>query len=226
MFRKKSTQNIFFFSKSFPFYRKLSERNRWLIGRMGLILKMKTIIILVFILIISQTSLFFAIDRAPSLVLSRQDLLEDVLHKAGDYCDRLKRIALHFVCFEEIRENIHHPFSLKDSPNWIKSWSTEQNNYVYDYQLIRKGVEIGESRILLKENGKSVEVKRAPLKTKRFYFRYVILGPVGLLAMMSRIILIIHLKRKKTMGKIYAHYKGCSQEASNHRSSVWKSLAR
>lgn len=55
------------------------------------------------------------------------------------------------------------------------------NKYVYDYQLIKKGEKIEESRILLKENGKKKYEENAPMKTKRFYSKRSVYGPVGLL---------------------------------------------
>lgn len=56
---------------------------------------------------------------------------------------------------------------------------TEENNYVYDYQLIRKE-KVKETRILIEENGESVHIEGAPQKTKRFYYRNIIFGPIGL----------------------------------------------
>jgi hypothetical protein len=57
----------------------------------------------------------------------------------------------------------------------------EFNKYVYDYQLIKKGEKIEESRILMKENGKKKHEENAPLKTKRFYSKRSVYGPVGFL---------------------------------------------
>jgi len=57
----------------------------------------------------------------------------------------------------------------------------KNNSYVYDYQLIKKGSEIEEKRILLEENGKKKAEPDADLKTKRFYSKRSVFGPIGLL---------------------------------------------
>ncbi len=96
--------------------------------------------------------------------------LEQILKKAAEYCERLERVSLHFVCNEAIKERLYY----------FRRFYRE-NNYVYDYQLIRKGENIEERRILLEENGKSRHEENAKLKTKRFWHKYVIFGPIGLL---------------------------------------------
>ena len=47
--------------------------------------------------------------------------------------------------------------------------------------MIKKGEKIEEARILLKENGKKKHEENAPLKTKRFFSKRAVYGPVGLL---------------------------------------------
>jgi hypothetical protein len=91
------------------------------------------------------------------------------------YCDRLNRIALYFVCTEEVEEKIFKPYRILE---WGGAWKTEKNNYIYDYQLVRKE-NIEESRILIKENGKQINMTGAPLKTQRFRYKHVIFGPIG-----------------------------------------------
>ncbi len=58
----------------------------------------------------------------------------------------------------------------------------EKNTYVYDYQLIREGKKIEEKRILLEENGKKKNEENAQLRTKRFFSKRSVFGPVGLLS--------------------------------------------
>jgi RNA polymerase sigma factor (sigma-70 family) len=59
---------------------------------------------------------------------------------------------------------------------------TEKNSYLYDYQLIKKGEKIEESRTLLEEDGEKRNEKNAPLKTKRFQSEKSVFGPAGLLS--------------------------------------------
>jgi hypothetical protein len=57
-----------------------------------------------------------------------------------------------------------------------------RSKYLYDYQLVRtRSGEIKETRVLLEENGRKVEEKEASLKTRVFIYKYVVMGPVGLL---------------------------------------------
>jgi hypothetical protein len=97
--------------------------------------------------------------------------LEHILAKAAEYCQRLEQVSLHFVCTEEIEERLYY------SGRFYK-----ENNYTYDYQLIRKGEGIQERRTLLEENGKSRHEENAELKTHRFFHKHVIFGPIGLLS--------------------------------------------
>lgn len=105
--------------------------------------------------------------------------LDDILKKAGDYCHKLDGMVLHFVCSEKIKEKIYHPYKISSVGLGSTRTKTEINTYVYDYQLIRKG-KIIETRILLKENGISINREDASIKTKRFKYEYYIFGPIGL----------------------------------------------
>ncbi len=131
-----------------------------------------------------------AYSQTANSEIADQDELKIILAKCADYCERLANVALHFVCEETINEEINHgPFggdpvatysggsiAMRSSP---EGRNIERNDYVYDYQLIRKGNKIEETRTLLKENGKKKQEKNAPMKTKRFYSRRSVYGPVG-----------------------------------------------
>jgi hypothetical protein len=131
------------------------------------------------LLFLSVCSLGFSVftyqgDRSQGQ--SNQEKLGLVLQKAGEYCARLNRIALYFVCTEDIVERIFTPY--RRLPSSI-SYSKTENRYLYDYQLIRRD-KIEESRILLRENGIPSSMKDAPLKTQRFLYKYIIFGPIGI----------------------------------------------
>ena len=108
--------------------------------------------------------------------------LEEILDKCAVYCERLANASLYFVCnerIEETRYEYYFPrFSYARDPFARK---VEYNSYVYDYQLMKKGNKIEENRILLEENGKKRNEKNANLKTRMFYSKRSIFGPVGLL---------------------------------------------
>jgi len=113
---------------------------------------------------------------SPSIHRAEKDessILSQILMKSAEYCERLDQVSLHFVCHEEIKEYIYF---VEYAPNYI------DNTYVYDYQLIRKGSSVREMRILIEDNGQKKHEKNAELKTKRFKHKFVIFGPIGLLA--------------------------------------------
>lgn len=152
---------LFFFNKSLPSQTKHSEFNKELISH--------------------KSGLNFN-----SVSQGNNEInLDQILNKCAEYCDRLSNSALFFVCQEKIDEVIYYytyrfPFRrlfISDQPKRI-----EKNSYIYDYQLIKKGGIINESRALLYENGKKRHVKNAGLKTKRFYSKRSVFGPAGLLS--------------------------------------------
>lgn len=134
-----------------------------------------------------NTNILHGQSTAPSK--SSKGSLSQILKGCSDYCERLAQSALYFVCNEKIEETFYDytyytpSFRrtkyrvLSDTPQKI-----EKNNYIYDYQLIKKGNKIEESRILLEENGEQKYKENAPLKTRRFYSKRSVFGPVGLLS--------------------------------------------
>ena len=117
-----------------------------------------------------------------------------MLKKAADYCRNLENSALYFVCREEIQETIDPTLDINPSRisgfDWV--WTSGgrimvagqprriKKSYVYDYQCIRSGGVIRETRTLLKENGKAKHEPNATLKTSVVVFGTVLMGPVGL----------------------------------------------
>jgi hypothetical protein len=95
--------------------------------------------------------------------------LAGILQKAQEYCRRLDRAALDFVCQEDVKEEVNKasgptastvsalpPVVMGDgrmraSPAPVASFNT--TSYLYDYQFIRKGTEVTERRDLLEKNG-------------------------------------------------------------------------
>lgn len=139
--------------------------------------------ILVISFIISSPPSFSQIT-APSS--EDQADLEKILEKCAEYCYRLANAALDFVCIEKIKEEMFfRPQAYVAQGGTFYSAAgrtTRKNVYVYDYQLIRKKLQIKESRILIEENGKKKNEKNAELKTHMFGHEHIIFGPVGLLS--------------------------------------------
>lgn len=123
--------------------------------------------------------------------------LETILKKCAEYCEKLSNSVLYFVCNEKITEVIKNyiPRPRKRSQSGRvyyfnvkgeRASPITKNVYIYDYQLIRKENKIRERRILLKENGKTMNEEDAQLKTKRFGHKHVVFGPIGLLSDQSQ----------------------------------------
>jgi hypothetical protein len=112
--------------------------------------------------------------------------LKLILDRAAEYCDRLSRSVMNFVCRERIDEWFRPEAPQQSFSHGIRIvfvGSRETFQYVYDYQLIRdREGSIRETRTLLKENGKVGQVSEAQLKTHCFWHANVVMGPLGLLS--------------------------------------------
>lgn len=121
-----------------------------------------------------------------------QGPLQDILARSARYCERLKNLALHFVCHEEITIDT---FDYAQKTVWrvgrsgraaqeidLKLRRKGQTEYLYDYQLIRKGDLNREKRILLRENGRAAYREDAELPYQRFWSEFLVYGPVGFLS--------------------------------------------
>jgi len=109
--------------------------------------------------------------------------LQALLEHAAEYCDRLSRTVLNFVC----RESVEEWFYAMGRESWTAGgWPVvddiERYRFGYDYQLTRNRAGlIQERRTLVEDQGKRVTVPNAPLKTHVFKHAYVVMGPLGLL---------------------------------------------
>jgi hypothetical protein len=96
--------------------------------------------------------------------------LSMILQRAADYCQRLDRAVMDFVCLEEVAET-----SFNLTPN--------TDVYLYDYQFVRKaGGGAKERRNLVSVNGKKADLKTTALHTGFFQYQNVLFGPIGLLS--------------------------------------------
>jgi hypothetical protein len=124
--------------------------------------------------------------QSPSPTSNLATQLETVLTRAADYCDKLDRSVLNFVCKERIEEwfrpDFHPRVSRMGKQTFVYLGRTEKHRFLYDYQLIR-GREgyITESRVLLEDDKKKVHVVDAPLKTRSFTHAKIVMGPLGVL---------------------------------------------
>ena len=136
----------------------------------------------------------------PAFSVSTQ--LDTLLAKAAEYCRKLESSAFDFVCREEIRETIDPKLDAYKSGPRVDPGSTNylgpgasnyigptltisavkkiKRSFVYDYQCVRAGRTIRETRTQLEENGKRKVVPNAELQTSIVVWGTALLGPVGL----------------------------------------------
>jgi hypothetical protein len=111
-------------------------------------------------------------------IANSQDELSKILEKTGDYSEKVKKMALFYVCKEEIvkkryfykTETYWEKLQVADALVWkrrLKVKGSRKNTYTYDYQLIKKGDELKERRILLEEDGKKKLEENAELRYSR-----------------------------------------------------------
>jgi hypothetical protein len=117
-----------------------------------------------------------------------------ILEAAGDYCERLKNLALYFVCHETIRERtsefektVLFRISVDKPPRLLtlddlRTAKTVKSSYLYDYQMIKKGDRFDEKRDLLEKNGKKKHETNVQPETLRMTAKFLVFGPVGFLS--------------------------------------------
>jgi hypothetical protein len=152
--------------------------------------------------------------------------LANILDLCAAYCDRLSGAVLDFVCLEQINEMVADLATatkeidsagfedMEDLMGVAKSSDPGQviaavrvkkrvgSRYIYDYQLVKdRPGHIVETRTLIKENGRPVLEKNAPLKTHAFRYRYVIMGPVTLLDRDRQGLYDFKIIKETTLGK-------------------------
>jgi TonB family protein len=127
-------------------------------------------------------------------------LLTKVLGGSAEYCRKLAFAALDFICEETIKE-VHYKFATEPkwaglvvasretgrivSSSWTPMWDplrTEKTSYLCDYLMVKRGETIEESRIILKENGRSLPDRSRRLEEKRFTSLNPLLAAIQILA--------------------------------------------
>jgi hypothetical protein len=130
-----------------------------------------------------------------------------VLKSGREYCRRLEKAALDFVCREEVQEELDLSRDAKADgggqmlsfdPGYAGGYgrtgtriptvlrdvgrsASMANSYVFDYQFLRQGGQVTEKRVLLEKNHKKAREKEAPPETSTFHYADILLAPVRLL---------------------------------------------
>ena len=125
--------------------------------------------------------------------------LTRLLEGVAVYCEKLERAALEFICEERIGET-HYNFASEHKwgglivsshetgqvlkraffPLWDPQ-KTIKSDYVCDYLFVRRGDQVEERRVVLKDNGKTVPDRNTLLMEKRFTALNPVLAAVDLL---------------------------------------------
>jgi hypothetical protein len=116
------------------------------------------------------TSFFSAGNQEP-------DHLYEILTETAGYCEKFASASLNYVCIEDIEETIYKPYR-KASGDMPRFSRTRRNHYIYDYQLVLEKNAFKEQRILIEENRRKVRISNAALKTERFNYSNIVLGPL------------------------------------------------
>ena len=128
--------------------------------------------------------------------------LATILSAAREYCARLERAALDFVCLEEVEERLDlgrderadleraARAAGRDPSAWVSSPRDRlvsprnpklNNTYLLDYQFVRRDKKVEEKRVLLEKNGRKVSPRTAAPRLSAFNYADVLLMPVRLL---------------------------------------------
>ena len=121
----------------------------------------------------------------------QQKKLEKILKKTAAYCEILEEVSIYYYCQEKVKEIIYPipkryrgfittEIGLQGDFSRFHNKACITNEFVYDYQLVRKvkKKKRKETRTLIKENNKEKQKKNAPLKTRLFEYRTIIYGPL------------------------------------------------
>jgi hypothetical protein len=117
-------------------------------------------------------------------------ILIALLAKAAAYAEKLKKAAFHFICREEVTEDV---FARNSYYNRLPS--TSRTYWIYDYQIIGWDEKIAENRILLQKKRTKVHQEKAQLETL-FCPLYSFYMPVTILAREKQ-----HLYHYRLLGK-------------------------
>ena len=125
-----------------------------------------------------------------------------ILRSAREYCAKLERAALDFVCLEEVGEKLdlsrddrkvlEREAAIRDHmrPGDVRGLQSRlkirrnpkfDNIYLYDYQFIRREGKIEEKRVLLEMNGKKASPEMPRQQLSAFSYSDILLAPIRLL---------------------------------------------
>ncbi|MCK4759097.1 MAG: hypothetical protein KAT69_03565 [Candidatus Aminicenantes bacterium] len=127
---------------------------------------------------------------------SDQIKLKNILEKAAEYCEKVKKVALSFTCTEIIESKKYvyrkgatliinafgdipevHDFNVRD----LKLQKIVKDKFIYEYRLVKKDSTLEENRTLLQKNRRKKYKENAELKIQ-YKGQFALYGPVGFLS--------------------------------------------
>jgi hypothetical protein len=114
--------------------------------------------------------------------------LASILKSMEVYCERIKGVALFYVCQEKVTDKEYFfrynkgASGLKREEHVFDIRKVNVNSYLYDYQLVKNGDQLAENRVLLVDNGRKLNVQVSGLKNIESWSQFPVYGPVGFLS--------------------------------------------
>ena len=142
----------------------------------------------ILIMVVVQFSLSRQSSMAEQNKLKDQASLSEILKSTRLYCERVKQMALYYICKENITdienffESVTRSSGMQREKRIFNVRRAKRRTYSYDYQMIKKGDELSEQRIMLEESGTKRHRENADLSHLKYFNQYLIFGPVGFLS--------------------------------------------
>lgn len=143
---------------------------------------------LILVMIMTQFANSSPLSATGQTGLEDQKNLQEILQSCTEYCERVKQLALKYICRERIIDierffdSVTHSTGVMREEKIFKVRGIKRRTYSYDYQLIMKDDSLVEQRILLEENGRRRQGKNADLSHLKYFSQNLIFGPVGFLS--------------------------------------------
>lgn len=144
-------------------------------------MKRKSIVIIIYILVVFGMSLFL-LNPVTKSTDNQKSMLKEVLSKTANYCERLNSAAFHYFCNEEIEEvhNKYPEYRRWQDKGKRHAADRQFNHFIYEYQILKKDDTVQEKRVLIEENGEKKHLEKAKLATRFAYSYRSFYGPISL----------------------------------------------
>jgi hypothetical protein len=117
-----------------------------------------------------------AVVPAPAPFSDPDLSLTALLARAAAYAEKLKEAAFHFICREDVTEDVFASSHIKNNTP-----VAPRTHWTYDYQIICRNGKIAENRVLLEKNQEKLHLAKAQLETM-FHSYFSFYMPATMLA--------------------------------------------